>query len=1182
MEYIDQQHVQAWTNAFNAWERTGRGWDRWDVAVELEPLFRRIVAEAPPQGLIIDDARTAGGIRGLVSRKIFSPPVAVDRASLGPTTESAARPASYYRTDPITELHLQLPRELDVNANVAEQLLLSLGHFAEPIAFEIYGDGQTTSIQLACAKTVATHVTTQWKTLMPNVTIAPRDGFLKTQFGRPVSCAIADFGLSNSFLLPLREFRTFNPDPLGALIGSFVPLTPDDRAAFQVLFVPARSLWSDALRVVLSDPEQRKMLNEINPSYATSAKEKFSTPLFATSVRLIVQSSKLQRSWNLLRQIGGTLRQFSNPRSNELIALSSDGYSQNDHRLSLFSRTNYRSGFLLNTSELASLVHLPTSSVRTEKLARSASKTKAMPHLISGHGLNLGENIHDGVTRSATLSDDQRTRHVHIIGSTGSGKSTLLLNCIKQDLDDSGKGLCVIDPAGDLIDAVCASLPDSRLDDTILFDPSDTEYPIGFNVLQAHSDLEKTLIASDLVAAFRRMATSWGDVMDATLANAVLAILESDRGGTLLDLKRFLVERSFRDEFLNSVNDDNVRYFWANEFPLVAGKPQASILIRLDQFLRQRIIRNIVCQKDNKLDFRSIMDNGKVLLVKLSQGMIGAENAHLLGTLIVTKLHQMALSRQDTTTRPFFAIYLDEFHNFIGPSIEPILSGIRKYNIGLSLSHQAFRQVQSQSQEVAASVIANCYTRICFRLGDADAERFAGGFSYFDAADLQNLGIGEAIARVERADNDFNLRAVDPGKIDEAVLDAKRSALLKASRKSFALPRSAAEEQASRTRQAPVATMPIRSSPTPSAKYPVSSETHSPKEPSGNANELRYLHKIVKTVAESYDFIATPERSLGDAGLVDVDLDNGTIRVACNIAVKDTVEYEVQRIRGCLGCEYDRVIVLSIAKGHLEEIERAVRSVLVESQSKKVEFITSDDLHSYLEHLCLKAPDQSCAVTGDPHESKAPPALPTPPRADRRSTDILPASPDFAASVPSSGDPRHQKSGNHQHRYLQALCKRIGEEKGFRCTIEKEVFGGLGKIDVSMEDETRKIGCEISVTNEPEYEVQNIRKCLSGGYSPVIVISTEPKHLVKIRQRASENLTDSELSEVHFFSPDEFYAWLDEIPSSNGQDAHPVKGFKIKMKVRSVDKAERLSRQKAINDVIFGSLQRQKNKDEGK
>jgi hypothetical protein len=949
LEYIDRQHIQAWTNAFNAWERPGRGWDRWDVAVELEPLFGRMAPEAQPQSLITDDARTARGILGLVSRNSVSPPVAVDRAALGFSTESR-RPAAYYRTDPLTELHLQLPRELDVNANVAEQLLLSLGHFAEPIAFEIYGDRHTTSIQLACAKTVATHITTQWKTLMPSVTIAPRDGFLKTQFERPVPCAIADFGLSNSFLLPLRDFRTFNPDPLGALIGSFAPLTAEDRAAFQVLFVPARSPWSDTVGAVQADPEQRKMLNELNQSYATSVKEKFSTPLFAASVRLVVQSPSVECAWTVLRQIGGSLRQFSNPRSNELIALSSDGYNENDHRLSLFTRTNYRSGFLLNASELASLVHLPSSTVRTEKLTRSASKTKAMPQLISGTGLILGENIHDGVRNSATLSDEQRTRHVHIIGSTGSGKSTLLLNCITQDLN-AGKGVCVIDPAGDLIDAVCASLPDSRLDNTILFDPADTEFPIGFNVLQAHSDLEKTLIASDLVAAFRRMATSWGDVMDATLANAVLAILESDRGGTLLDLKRFLVEKSFRDEFLSSVNDENVRYFWTSEFPLVAGKPQASILIRLDQFLRQRIIRNIVCQKDNKLDFRSIMDDRKVLLVKLSQGMIGVENAHLLGTLIVTKLHQIALSRQDTTTRPFFAAYFDEFHNFVGPSIEPILSGIRKYNIGLALSHQGFRQVQSQSQEVAASVIANCYTRICFRLGDADADRFAGGFSYFEAADLQNLGIGEAIARVERADNDFNLKTTDPGKIDEARLEAKRSQILSRSRSRFAISRSAAEEEAARMRQPAITIKPAAAPPPAEPLRPATT---------GEVSEHQYLQKIVKRIAEKYGFIATVEKQvLGGVGRIDVALENGVFKVACEVAVTNTVEYEVQSVQKCLSAGYDKVIVLSVNEQHLNEIELAAVSTIGADHIGKVAFLPPDNFHLYLERLCSHSPDLS-------------------------------------------------------------------------------------------------------------------------------------------------------------------------------------------------------------------------------
>src|SRR5436190_4291680 len=151
------------------------------------------------------------------------------------------------------------------------------------------------------------------------------------------------------------------------------------------------------------------------------------------------------------------------------------------------------------------------------------------------------------------------------------------------------------------------------------------------------------------------------------------------------------------------------------------------------------------------------MDGKKILFIKLPQGLIGEENAFLLGTLLVSRLYQAALSRQDTLDRPYFWLYLDEFQNFITPSMEGILSGSRKYNLGLTLSHQEFRQLQSRNQEVASSVISNCYTRICFRLGDSDAEKFAGGFSFFDAKALQNLGIGEAVGRIERAEHDFNL-----------------------------------------------------------------------------------------------------------------------------------------------------------------------------------------------------------------------------------------------------------------------------------------------------------------------------------------------------------------------------------------------------------------------------------------
>src|SRR5579883_1241838 len=222
------------------------------------------------------------------------------------------------------------------------------------------------------------------------------------------------------------------------------------------------------------------------------------------------------------------------------------------------------------------------------------------------------------------------------------------------------------DVADDLIDKVIGHIPEERVEDVVLLDPSDEAYPIGFNILSAHSELERNLLASDLVSVFRRLSTSFGDQMNTVLANAIMAFLESSEGGTLSDLRRFLVEPSFRARFLQSVRDPEIVYYWEREFPLLTGKPQGPILTRLDTFLRPKVIRHMVGQKENRIDFAEIMNGRKILLAKLAQGLIGEENSYLLGTLIVSKLNQMAMSRQNMAAqdRAYFYLYVDEFHNF--------------------------------------------------------------------------------------------------------------------------------------------------------------------------------------------------------------------------------------------------------------------------------------------------------------------------------------------------------------------------------------------------------------------------------------------------------------------------------------------------------------------------------------
>src|ERR1019366_1311432 len=506
--------------------------------------------------------------------------------------------------------------------------------------------------------------------------------------------------------------------------------------------------------------------------------------------------------------LGKSLRQFADAASNELIPLVNDGYDDEQHRDDVVTRRSCRTGMLVNREELVSLVHLPSASARSAKLKREERKTKAAPSLAFGHALRLGENHHAGKTVPVSISTDQRSRHMHLIGASGSGKSTLLLNMIVQDIEN-GEGLCVLDPHGDLIDQVIDRIPEERIHDVVLLDPSDEAYPVGFNILSAHSDLERNLLASDLVSVFQRLSTSFGDQMTTVLGNAILAFLESSEGGTLSDLRRFLVEPGFRERFLGTVQDSEIVYYWQKEFPLLTGKPQGPILTRLDTFLRPKVIRHMVSQKENSLDFAAIMNGRKILLAKLSQGLIGEENSYLLGTLVVSKLNQMATSRQNmaASERTPFYLYVDEFHNFVTPSLAAILSGARKYNLGLILAHQELHQLVNRDSDVASAVISNPYTRVCFRLGDFDAKKLEDGFSFFKAKDLQNLSVGEAIVRMERAEYDFNMKTIPLPAVDPALAAARRDRIVASSRERYAARREDVEATI-RTRDVPAESAP--------------------------------------------------------------------------------------------------------------------------------------------------------------------------------------------------------------------------------------------------------------------------------------------------------------------------------------------------------------------------------------
>jgi hypothetical protein len=958
----------------------------WNYPVEIEPPFRPFFYHYVEPGPAVDDSRKATALSSFVDRIMGRSPVIASPAP--PVEERESDPEPFYEDGSTVEFQVSLPAGTKVSKEAAERLLTSLTYASRPTAYEVVGVKDAILTQFACAEDDRTQLAQQLAAHFPESGVTERERFLEGLWDHKKPSVIIDFGLSRECMVPLRSARGFEIDPLIGVIGALAGLRAGELGVLQVLFQATRFPWAESMVRAVTNGEGRSFFSEA-PEMVAQAREKVTSPLYAVVLRVAAQSGTSARAWEIARSLGGALTQFTNPMSNEFIALGNEGYDDVDHAADLCARATHRSGMLLNADELVSLAHLPSASVRVPQLKREDARTKAAPQIVHGHSYVLGENSHGGKTAPVSLSPEARSQHCYVIGASGTGKSTLLLNLILQDIE-RGEGVAVLDPHGDLIDEILGRIPERRFDDVVLLDPSDEEFPVGFNVLKAHSEVEKNLLGSDLVAVFRRLSTSWGDQMTSVLGNAVLAFLESSEGGSLVDLRRFLVDQSFRTKHLKTVRDPEIIYYWEKTFPMLVAKPQGSILTRLDTFLRPKLIRYIVAQKKNTFDLGAIMNEGKIFLAKLSQGAIGEENAYLLGTLLVSKFQQLAMSRQQTAAdlRRNFYLYIDEFQNFVTPSMAAILSGARKYRLGLILAHQELQQLASRDADVASAVIANPYTRVCFRLGDYDAKRLADGFSFFDAKDLQNLQVGEAICRVERAEFDFNLKTPPLPLIDRTEAEERRAKIVALSREHYATPRAVVEAALTPVDapppvvatpapvprpQAPVVGPPpsavARSIPeTQRVPVPPVPRTKLPPAPQSEGRggpQHKYLQELVRRWAHSKGYKTTIEKPILDGmGSVDVALEKEGTSIACEITVTTTIDHEVGNVQKCLAAGFGHVVLISSDRKVITRAREAVNAALGEEEQKKVRVLTPEDFFEFVESLEAQAAGREEVVRG--------------------------------------------------------------------------------------------------------------------------------------------------------------------------------------------------------------------------
>lgn len=964
---------QATINFYN-WEYRHRGYYHFDTPVDIEVPYVPFYHSTYSNTQITDDGRVPSLLKSFTKLLLPSPQ---KEEQIQETEEVKPRFLAFENKRNFVGISLSFPIGTEIVPSRNIEFLNMLSFTENLLSFEIIGTCNEIAIQMVCTENDKSRVSSHLQAYFSNSILRDIeiDDF---SFYSEKDIAIADFGLNDEFIRPIMSIDSFSIDPLTSIIATMEALQIDDVAVFQILFKGITSPLAKDIPYSVSDGSGGSFFADA-PEMPKCAQDKISNPLFSVVMRIATQGENDIRSQYLAQELARSISAISNSEFNKLIPLSNEGYNYDFHAYNLHNRLSNRLGFILNSKELNTFIHYPNKTIVSKKLGISGSKTKRQSQA-SNTGIYIGENNHNREIFPVYLDTETRLSHTHILGVTGVGKSTLIAQMFLKDIEQ-GFGCAIFDPHGDICDDILRRIPENRKEDVIIIDPSDSDFPIGFNLLEAHTDAEKIVLSSDLVSAFKRHATAWGDNMTAVLQNAVNTVLESKRGGTLIELKRFLIEERFRNEYLTSVNDPSLHYYWQNEYPMVR-KGIAPLLTRIDTFLRPKLVRYMLAQKRG-VDIADCLNNNKIVLLKLSQGLIGEQNSYLLGSLFLAKFNQAALSRQSKNKeeRTPYMLYLDEFQNFITPSIERILSGARKYGLGLIIAHQELGQIQDSS--LLNSVLSNPKTRICFRLGDNDAKRLESGFSYFEQSDFQSLERGEAIMRIGSSNNDFNLTT---NTLEEISTNYSQDIILNV-RKKYGTPKD--EVEALLISMLPSLKMQIKKKEkqifkevvveneieekivkqeeeitTKTISKEIKEKLIKQENESVEVRAHTYLQSMIKKLGQDRNYIVSLEYSTNDGGRIDVVLERDGLKIAFEVSETNKPAYEVKNIKKCLKAGCIPVIMVSKNRNHLDAIEKLAKEELSAKDITLVQFIHPNEVSALLDSFVMQPKKQEEIVKG--------------------------------------------------------------------------------------------------------------------------------------------------------------------------------------------------------------------------
>lgn len=681
-------------------------------------------------------------------------------------------------------LVLEIPRANENKELSAEQMFASLhgilrsrgerlkdGTIQEHMSFEIASIGNRIRFYVWIPEHLRNFVEGQIYAQYPTVQmhIAEED-YISRDFTNTPVIHTAELTLVDNEALPIKTFPSFEVDPLAAITATLAKLDENKEEMWiQVLARPVDDNWhkksmryiarirsggggstsgwlGSALGALWKPPEQStgsSDISERDKSRITAAEEKSRKLGYQVKIRLAYLGTDKTNARLRMQAMVGTFKQFN---STNLNGFRIKNPSFDPVKLAEFrARFFIDKGFVFNIEELASLYHLPHTTVETPNIVWASAKTAEPPANLPVTGGKFIEGTSPfgitnfrGTSMQFGIKRGDRGRHMYIIGQTGTGKSGLLTLLTLSDIFHN-EGFAVVDPHGDYAMDIMKFIPEHRIKDVVYFNPADTEFPIGFNPMEVADQNMKGHTSSELVGVLKRMFDSWGPRLEYILRYTILALLDTP-GTTMLDITRMLTDVKFRKTIVDNIQDVVVKQFWTIEFASwndkFATEAVAPILNKVGAFVANPMIRNIIGQPKSSFNVRQIMDEGKILIVNLSRGLMGEDNAAIMGALMVTKIQLAAMSRANVhinDRRPFY-LYVDEFQNFATDSFAVILSEARKYGLNLTVANQYISQMPP---EVKDAVFGNVGSMVVLRVGAEDGGALVKYFEpFFETQDI--------------------------------------------------------------------------------------------------------------------------------------------------------------------------------------------------------------------------------------------------------------------------------------------------------------------------------------------------------------------------------------------------------------------------------------------------------------